>query len=131
MHSKYLLETIIPANHLLTAAIEEAGDDCEFLFHYLTFDERYYEFKLIPSNPFLDDTSINVRSALTNDWTIKMIRVPGPNKGADKLGRKKISQDVIFDFLNLSGVKNKPMLVEQLLSIETGSKEHEKRYLMI
>ena len=38
--------------HHLKAAVEEAGDDYEFLLHYLTFDRKYYRFELDPVNPF-------------------------------------------------------------------------------
>ena len=119
--------------HLLKAAIEEAGNDYEFLLHYLTFDERYDGLKFDPGNPFKDEIFMHVRSALTNDWTIKVIRVPCPNEEGggrtEKVTRTKLSQDQIFHFLNFSGGKNRQILVEQLLSIETGSKGHEEKII--
>ena len=68
------------AKHL-KAAIMEAGEQFDFLFHYLTFDARYTKFKLEPVNPFKDDNAIPVQPPrLIDDWTIKVIRIPGPNE---------------------------------------------------
>ena len=111
----------------LKAAMEEVGNGYEFFLHYLTFDERYDEFQLSPVNPFKDNNSIYVRSSLTNDWTIKVIRVPSPSeeKGgrSKKLVRRKVSKDQILHFLNIPIGKNRPALVEQLLNIDTGRNE--------
>jgi hypothetical protein len=112
----------------LKAAIEEAGDDYVFLLHYLTFDERYDNFKLDPVNPFTDDISIAVRSLPTNDWTIKVIRVPSPNE--DHAGPSKkpdrnfpnsiLSNDQLSNILSVPVRGDKPSFIEQLLSIDPG-----------
>jgi hypothetical protein len=112
----------------LKAAIEEAGNDHEFLLHYLTFDDRFYSFKLDPVNPFTVDNSIAIRSSLTNDWAIKVIRVPSPNEDyggpSKKTGRNhskgKLTNDQILNILNLPVSGTKPSFIERLLSIDTG-----------
>jgi hypothetical protein len=113
--------------HQLKAAIDEAGDDYVFLLHYLTFDERYDNFKLDPVNPFTDDISSAVRSSTAKDWTIKVIRVPSPNE--DHGGRSKkldrnlpnriLSNDQLSNILSIPVSGDKPPFIEQLLSIDT------------
>ena len=68
----------------LKAAVEENGDDYEFLLHYLTFDEQYKNFKLKPVNPFKGGKNgLAVKSVLTNNWTIKVIRMISPNERSE------------------------------------------------
>ena len=112
----------------LNAAIEEAGNEYQFLLHYLTFDERYDNFELNPVNPFSVDNSIPIKSSLANEWTIKVIRVPspnedhgGPSKKIDRNFPKGIlTKDQTLKILNLPVSRNEPPFIERLLSIDTG-----------
>ena len=106
----------------LKDAIEEAGNGYEFLLHYLTFDKRYDTFKLDPANPFLNENSVFVRSSVTNNWTIKVVRVPSPDE--DYGGpSKKPARYFIYDKLshdNVMAILQKiPGLTEQLLNANT------------
>lgn len=85
----------------LKAAIDEAGKEYEFLLHYLTFDKKYDNFQLDPVNPFKGDNSIFVRSSMTNNWTLKVIRVPSPYEEhggpSQQRGRIRPQKELLLD----------------------------------
>jgi hypothetical protein len=80
----YAFQVTIGADHscdskYLKAAFEEAGSEYELLLHYLTYGSKYKGFVLKPVNPFETCADLVKRSG-SNDWTIRVIRVPGPDE---------------------------------------------------
>lgn len=65
------------SNHF-KKALEETGNDFKFLLHYLTYQNQYESFQLLPANPFSNGNTIPVKQS--DVWTLKVIRVPAPNE---------------------------------------------------